>query len=321
MSIVESIMKTYSGLSSETKPTIAGGTDVPNGSRFREVDTDNIFYFNSTDDVWYQFNEKLVIYDSVNNRQLEIEPNGGIPVNIQDQTTPPVILPMAQELLRTTTTSNAVVNSYTVDSASVIGASVGDHIRIISPGDDRYYFGTVLGIATNTITLDTQIDFAYPSGSEVTVSNINMAVNGSVTPVIFSLRTGLPSIPSNMDITRILITCLADSAVDLNKFANLPALTRGLAFRHVNTSQNNIFNIKTNKDIAALAYDWTPFTATNPAQAADGFISRLTFAGQNKIGVSLRVEQTGNLEMLVQDDLSDLIDLRVTLEGHVVEGN
>ena len=49
----EQAINNYSGLSSETKPTIAAGNRVPNGSRWREVDTGNTFFFNLSDDAWY----------------------------------------------------------------------------------------------------------------------------------------------------------------------------------------------------------------------------------------------------------------------------
>lgn len=56
MDFLESTIKTYSGLSSETKPTIAAGNNIPNGSRWREVDTGRTFYFNLVDDDWYNGN-------------------------------------------------------------------------------------------------------------------------------------------------------------------------------------------------------------------------------------------------------------------------
>ena len=49
----EAVVKNYSGLKSETKPTIAAGNAVPNGSRWREVDTDKVWFFNLSDDTWY----------------------------------------------------------------------------------------------------------------------------------------------------------------------------------------------------------------------------------------------------------------------------
>jgi len=57
MDFLEATIKTYSGLSSETKPTIAAGNNVPNGSRWREVDTGKTFYFNLADDAWYDLHE------------------------------------------------------------------------------------------------------------------------------------------------------------------------------------------------------------------------------------------------------------------------
>ena len=51
---IESTIKTYSGLSTETKPTIAAGNTVPNGSRWREVDTLKTYHFDLATDTWYQ---------------------------------------------------------------------------------------------------------------------------------------------------------------------------------------------------------------------------------------------------------------------------
>lgn len=51
----ETTIKNFSGLSSEVKPTIAAGNTVPNGSRWREVDTDVTWFFNLIDDAWYKF--------------------------------------------------------------------------------------------------------------------------------------------------------------------------------------------------------------------------------------------------------------------------
>ncbi|MCK5608417.1 hypothetical protein KAR91_41435 [Candidatus Pacearchaeota archaeon] len=252
---------------------------------------------------------------------LNIGANSGADVNIQDQTTPTIILPMVHQLGLTTLSVDTVLNAYIATVTSVSGFVVGQHFRIINSAADRYYFGTILSIDGNNITLDTQMDFVYVAGSEITISNINMAVDGSVTPVIFTLRTGSPSIPSSVDMTRLIITCTTTTAVDLNKFGDLTALTRGLAFRRVDGVQSNIFNVKANKDLAGLAYDFQPYVASNPSQGIDGFACRLTFAGQNKIGVALRVDQYGNLEMIVQDDLTSLVSLVVMLEGHVVEEN
>ena len=56
----ETVVKNFSGLSSETKPTIAAGHSIPNGSRWRELRKDKsvrIFIFNLADDSWYPVEE------------------------------------------------------------------------------------------------------------------------------------------------------------------------------------------------------------------------------------------------------------------------
>jgi len=242
-------------------------------------------------------------------------------VFIQDQASSPLILPLAQELGSNTLAIAAVLDEYTIQVTSSAGMTVGNHIRIINPATDRFYAGTIRVIATNVITLDSPLDFAFPAGSQVTWSNINLAVNGSVTPVHFHLRTGTPSIPSSVDITRVTLVCECASAVDLSKFGDLTALSKGIVFRKYNGETGetkNIFNVKANKDLVALAYDWTPFVASNPALGVDGFSWRLTFNGQEKMGIVLRVFQDGQLGMIVQDDLSGLTSLMCIVEGHIV---
>lgn len=242
-----------------------------------------------------------------------------VDVNVQDQATDTVILPLAQTLGTTALAVLAVIEEYTIDVDSVAAMSVGDHIRIFDIDSDRYYAGTALSILGTVVTLDTPLDYAYPVDSEVTINNINMAVDGSVTPVHFHLRTGTPSIPSSIDITRMIMVCETSTAVDLNKFGDLPALTRGIVFRSSNGHIRNIFNVKANKGLVGLAYDWTPFEASNPSSGINGFSWRLTFGGQEKIGVVLRVLQDGQLGIIVQDDLTGLVSLTCVVEGHVVD--
>lgn len=66
----EESIRNYSGLSTETKPTIAAGVAVPNGSRWREVDTGKVFFFNLSDDTWY---ESAPSFDASTHAQTTID--------------------------------------------------------------------------------------------------------------------------------------------------------------------------------------------------------------------------------------------------------
>lgn len=240
---------------------------------------------------------------------------------IQDQTTPTVILPFNKIRATTTLSSSASIDSYSVIVTSSTGMLVGDIFIIFSSADNKYYQGHILSIATNTITLDTPLDFAFPSGSNVEFGVTNMNVDGSVTPQIFGVRgLSTPSgIASTFDITRIIFKCETATAVSLAKFGDLTKLTRGLQFRLKNgTHQNNIFNVKSNGELGGISYDLNLYVASGP-QGQDGFTSRLTFNGQNRMGVVLRIPLGTDLEFLVQDDLTGLTNLEVTAEGHLTE--
>ena len=262
------------------------------------------------------------IVDS-NGRVMTFESNGALPVNIQDQTSRALILPLVNQLGATTNSvaivGDGLIRTLTVDDPT--GMVAGQHIRVIDTVDDQFWSGGILGVAGSVITVDTPFDngITYPTGTQVTFSNANLAVNGSVTPVVFKLRTGDPSIPSLVDITRLIIICTTSDAVDLNKFGDIiGGLDVGLIFRLATSTPYTLGNAKTNRDLANFAYDFIPWTATHPTQGINGFIMRMTFAGQNKIGVALRVDSTENLEMLVQDDLSTLLTFTVLVQGHLV---
>lgn len=257
-----------------------------------------------------------------NGSVIPIEQTGGVPVDIQDQTTKPVILNFNKVENSTALSAQATKGANTITISDTTGFVDGRYIIIFDPTSNNFSFYTQLGAPSgNIITLDTPLDYAYPIGSYVDSAITDMSVNGNVTPQVFGLRgTGIPpGVELTVDITRIIFYCVASSAVDLLKFANITALTKGLVLRKRNDEVQNFFNIKTNADIAGLMYDFIILQATNPAQGEDGFYARLTFAGQEKIGVAIRIPVGEDLEFVVQDDLSAITLLKVIAEGHVVQ--
>ena len=194
---------------------------------------------------------------------------------------------------------------------------------IFHPASIRFSTFFVTGVAGTTIELDSELDFEYPVGTFVDVSIVDLSVDGSVTRQIFGLRgTGIPlGIELTMDVTRIIFEMTCDSAVSLDLFGNIAELAKGLSLRKRNGTFKNVFNVKTNGEIAGTMLDWYPFAATNPQQGIDGFTARLTFAGPEKLGVAIRLPIGEDLETWVQDNLLGITSFRMYAEGHVVEDN
>lgn len=199
--------------------------------------------------------------------------------------------------------------------ASIANISIGDWLGVFSSasGEERYYWAEVQDINGLVLTMQTLIDFPFDIGSVVLSTTKNMAVDGSVTPQVFSIQAGGAGGDLAIDISRVMMACLCDSAVDLSKFADIVGgLPRGLYLR---VKENGVYRNKmiaqTNFQLAGFAYDWTPFSASNPQQGQDGFTWRFSLGGEDKHDAVSRVEggNIGTLEWVVQDNLSTIVDL------------
>jgi hypothetical protein len=246
--------------------------------------------------------------------------NGGLDVNIQDQHTPVIIASMSNEQASTLLASQLAIDDYSFDVDDVTDFVVGQYLSIFNIAANRFFLGTILTISDPTITVDTPMDFAYPVGSFVTGGDRNMNVDGSGTPIIFGLRNTEETIGSSFDITRVLFSCTTATSVDMSKFGDIVGgLTNGIVLRKKDGTYKNIFNVKTNLGLANIMYDFTIYDKDNPAQGQDGFTGRLTFASPGKIGVTIRLAPGEDLQLIIQDDLTDLTIFSMIAEGHIVE--
>ena len=238
-------------------------------------------------------------------------------VLIQDQHTPLFDAFFIQQQSAFTLAVDANINEYDIELAPGHGAQVGDFLVLLE--GLRGYGGEVLAVSTNDIALDMPLPFNFTAaGATGSLNTREMNVNGAGTRQTFSFFT--PSL--DLDITRIMIY-IADAGTvndfpDDSKFGNIDnGLTRGLAYRLVNSSNVNYWNAKTNGDLANLAFD-----ADYVPQAKNGlygFRARYTVAGQDKHGVTIRMRQGDTLEMIVQDNLTDIDVFRCIAQGHVVD--
>jgi len=204
---------------------------------------------------------------------------------------------------------------YTFVATGGHGIDSLDEVLLLDVVGDRSFQAVVKNVSDDTITIDRPIDNIFPSATSLgRIVTSNMAVDGSVTPQIFTFRAGTKPI----NITRTIIQILGDNTtMDDGKFGNLPALTNGLVFRIIDGYQKTLYNFKTNADIKLFCYD-VNYSANAPA-GNTGLTARITFSGQDKHGMAIRVTDSTAIQWVIQDDLTGLVNMQSTVEGHMEE--
>ena len=247
-----------------------------------------------------------------------IESNGAIPINIQDQHTRSLDLKFIQASDFTTLTVDTVVNNRTISVASVTGIVAGKVIGLVNPSG-QFYFGEVVSVSVLDVLLDTPLDqiFDYTSAN-VIVATRHMNVDGSVTPQVFQIAGVGASTGIDLDIVRINGHIYDGAAMDDGKFGGGPALINGCVLRvKHNGNYTNSWNIKTNGDLAQLSGVDSPYKDKAPA-GENSFRFRITYGGQSKHGVTIRLSPGDTLEWVIQDDLTEQTDIGIMAQGHVV---
>jgi hypothetical protein len=255
-----------------------------------------------------------------NIKNLKLASDGSLDVNLQDQVTPPIDTYFLQSLSNFNLAVDTVASGievgdlvYTFTATAGHGIAPADEILLLDVAGDRSFYAEVLGVVGNVITVDRPIDHIFPSANALgRIVNSNMNVDGSGTPVIFSLRAGSTPI----DFVRFLLTMTDDANMDDSTFGSRVRLTRGMVLRIVNGFQETIFNWKTNGEIAQWCYD-TKYPDKKPA-GEYGFNARTTFGGPSKHGVVLRIGTGDVIQIIVQDNLTSQTSIKWSAEGHKI---
>ena len=241
--------------------------------------------------------------------------SGAVNVSTQSSTTPLIIVPASRLIGEDELAVATSINDTSITVNDATGITVFDLITVYNVNNNRVFFATVLAINSNTIDLDTPLDFAFPIGSVVSYGDTNLNVDGSVTPVIYGIRnpTGT-DINLEIDLTRMIIHFQTSGALDLSKFGDITGgLDNGLICRKKDGAYNNIFNVKTNGELQELMYDFSIIAASGNQQ--DGATGRFTF---QKLGSVIRLAPFEDLQFIVQDDLTSLDSLTIAVQGSSV---
>jgi len=255
---------------------------------------------------------------------LPVESNGGIPVNVQDQTTQPDPAYFLQtqttfSLAADTVASTVDVLNFKFNAAPGHLLTGGEEILLLDRLANRYLMAIVLAVNVDEITIDRPVDHVFPAAGPLpTLGRIvssEASVDGSqASPQIFSVRAG--AVPA--DYITLGIHMLCDSAGDRSLFGNLDALTNGLVFRIVNGFQRTVYNFKSNGEIGHFASE-----LTFDDRAGGGGLYSVTarFNLRELLGVALRISTDDVLQWVVQDPLATdgLLGLKFSIGGHLTQ--
>lgn len=209
----------------------------------------------------------------------------------------------------------------TVDTSINDKSIVVDSITGIIPGDviiiyesDRVFQSIVLSAAVNTINFASSLDYAFTTDAIVHIGSWNLAVNGSGTPQIAHII-----IPPDVkyDIFQINISMTDNVVMDSAKFGGIPALTNGVFLRVVNGIIKNLALVVNN-----IGFSEQGFTISYDPKAPAGvygFQAKKNYPIVN--GTSIRLDGNTNdtLQCIIQDDLTDLTLLNITINANIVK--
>jgi hypothetical protein len=182
----------------------------------------------------------------------------------------------------------------------------------------------ITNVAVNDITLDQPLNTDYTTSDVAIISTGNMLVNASLaSPSLFTI---LPLPTQEGDIVRAVLDIRGTGEMDFSSFGSDAALTNGCVVRIKQADGNfrNLFNFKSNGDFIRQSFDHA-FLQPKQGNTIKGFTSRITWGGQSKHGVVIRLD--GNLgeelQVLIQDDLvtaSANTVFNMIAQGHEVQG-
>ena len=245
----------------------------------------------------------------------------GFNVFLGDQTEGVLDVPFLQQLSTPTLAADTVIDSRDITLTAghgLTGADAGKVVELADITNGSYFMQCdITGVSGDVVTLDCPVNRIYTTTeSLVAVSNADMNIDGSTTPVIFSV---LPFSAQAGHMTRMICEMRDAADMDFTTFGGIPELTNGVVVRINNGdgTYRNLYNFKSNGDIIEQCFDHS-FLLPKAGNSIRGFTTRLTWAGQSKRGVTISLDGSKNesLELIVQDDLTGLDRMHWTCNGH-----
>lgn len=262
------------------------------------------------------FDKSDALYELLQAIKVDNGGNYSLDVSVQDQTTDIVDYYLCLEIRALELSAPTAIDSRVVQVTD--GSSVTNGNYVCIQEDARAFQAKIAsGGGTNTLTLDTPLDYTFTTAASISERTPDLDVIGTaVSPIIAQLKP-IPGV--KWDITRIILVMTHGSAGDDSLFGSLAALPNGIVLRKSDGIHHTIFNAKTNGDLRIRTYDVAYSDKAGPGLYSTS--CRRSFNGQDKNGVAIRLDGDKNeaLECVIQDALNLLTSFRIVAQGHVVE--
>lgn len=219
-----------------------------------------------------------------------------------------------------TLTSDVSIDDEIINVSAGHGFTAADGEMITLWEDSIFEQARVVSVATNAIKIEIPVANNFTSsGCRIVRGNLNMNVNGSISPIDFLYKPYDSLIP--IDISGAIITIQSGANVpDDGKFGGITALDldSGLYFREINGKRVNLGNYTKNKDFkdrgAVVIYSDKAPAGTNGTD--------ITFNIESIFGQVLRIDPrlNGQICANVRDDLSSLDGMTLSVIGSYTKG-
>ncbi len=247
----------------------------------------------------------------------------GAAVFVQDQTSSILTIPILIGRASATLALDTILDSRDITLTGGHGTLVGEIIELADTVELKFMQARVTAVNVNVVTLDQPVNRVYLAAGPTVVqrSSDDMLVNGSVTPQIFSI---LPLPSQAGDMVRIIMELEGSTDMDQTTFGSDPGLTNGCVIRMREEDGNfkNLFNFKSNGDFLSQGFDHS-FLQPKTGNATRGFSGRISWGGQSKHGVVIRLDGSlaERLEVVIQDDLTAGANtkFKITAQGHELQ--
>lgn len=236
---------------------------------------------------------------------IEVSDRDGIggAVFVQDQTTDILDLLFLERLGTFQLAADTSIDSRFIQVVAGHNITAGNIVELHN--GSKFQQDTVLSVVGDVVELDNPLGDVYITGVDQYRSNRDMRVDGSVTPVVFSIR---PNPAQSGDITAIKWAIQSQQSMDFTSFGSVSPLTRGclLRVKRADGTYNNIFNFKSNGGLTLRGFNH--YFQEKSGGGLHSFVAKIGFNGQEQRGVVVRVDGEFNeeLQIVVQDNLLGL---------------